>query len=128
MNLEDKITRCIGEWPERIEVQPHFSGSWGRGLFHVDGLIATHDMIDDTVIGTSHEVPDRLIHDAIMCVLKDAALCLTVVRPRELRAVEVARRLLSLAENGSFDPEIGYTSQDRAIIAEVARQACSMVG
>lgn len=128
MNLEDKIARCIGEWPERIEVQPHFTGSWGRGFFHVDGLIATHDAIEDTVIGTSREVPDRLIHGAIMCVLKDAAVSLSVVRPRELRAIEVARRLLSLVENGSFDPEIGYTDKDRAIFAEVARQACSMMG
>ena len=127
MNLRERIELCLKQWPEEIEVTPQFTQRWRHGSFIVPALHDAHDIVEQSVIESTDEVPDRQIHVAILIALKEAAILLTVVYPRKLRHVEVARVLHNYLEGASFDRELGYSDEDRRIAKQAADAAASMI-
>lgn len=87
-----------------------------------------HDTIEDAVIGSAHEVPDRVVHRAILIALREGAVRFKVVRPRELRTTHIAKVLLGLLDEGSFDPELGYSDADRDTVQSLAHSAATIIG
>ena len=127
MNLKERIDRCVKQWPEELEVTPIFPQRWREGYFVVPALHDAHQVVEQLVIGSVDEVPDRQIHTAILMILKEAAILLTVVYPRDLRHAEVARTLHSYMKSTSFDPELGYSDEDRLRAKQAADAAALMI-
>ena len=127
MNLRHSIERCIDCWPAELEVLPIFQSSWGMGLYITPALAEAHDRIEESVINSVNEVPDREIHKAILMALKKASVTLAVLRPSELQPKEVARILRENLTDASFISELGYTDHDRRVRSEVLKAAEAMV-
>jgi hypothetical protein len=106
------LRRALLEWPEVADLSVLVRHDPLSDRYSVKGLYDLSDAREAHYIGSTEEIIMRNLHNSIFGVLHEAALCVSRIRPADLREAAIRVRFEKHLKNCMEMPELRFLPAD----------------